>query len=53
MLTLGASKHWSYAMNSLTGSKTISAKPLLEYYEPLMTWLKNENMKFPNEKLGW
>ncbi|KAJ8984249.1 hypothetical protein NQ317_007481 [Molorchus minor] len=45
-LKLGSSKHWSETLEVLTGSKTVSAEPLLEYFEPLYHFLKTENEKF-------
>ncbi|XP_069120843.1 angiotensin-converting enzyme-like [Argopecten irradians] len=50
MLELGASRPWPEAMNLLTGTKTLSAKPLLEYFQPLMDWLGSEN---DGHGVGW
>lgn len=44
-LSLGYSKHWSEALNELTGSPEISSKPLMDYFAPLLTFLKDENDK--------
>ncbi|CAH1994103.1 unnamed protein product [Acanthoscelides obtectus] len=44
-LSLGASKHWSETLEIMTGSKVVSAQPLLEYFEPLYKFLKAENEK--------
>lgn len=52
MLSLGASHHWTYALNLLTGEKKISAQAIFEYFEPLIKWLKRVNQK-NNEKPGW
>ncbi|XP_018577093.1 angiotensin-converting enzyme-like isoform X2 [Anoplophora glabripennis] len=44
-LQLGSSKHWSETLEILTGTKKVSAEPLLEYFEPLYKFLKTENEK--------
>lgn len=44
-LSLGLSKHWSETLEILTGSKEVSAEPLLEYFDPLYKFLKSENEK--------
>lgn len=41
-MKLGASKHWSVALRSLTNETEISAKALLEYFEPLRVHLVEE-----------
>lgn len=41
-MKLGASKHWSEALRSLTNETEISAKALLEYFEPLRVHLVEE-----------
>ena len=46
MLSLGASLHWSEALESLTKEKEIKADSLIKYFEPLTDWLKNENAKY-------
>lgn len=50
MLTLGASKPWPEAMVELTGTKQLDAKPMLDYFAPLQTWLKKQN---EGKKCGW
>lgn len=52
MLRMGASKPWEDAMEAITGGRTMSAQPMLDYFEPLMKWLKNENAK-NKEFVGW
>lgn len=42
-LSLGASKHWSETLEILTGTRKVTAKPLLEYFDPLYKFLKREN----------
>jgi hypothetical protein len=53
MLQLGASKHWTYALNLLTGQNKITADSLLKYFAPLNEWLIKENSKYPNETVGF
>ncbi|XP_060842211.1 angiotensin-converting enzyme-like isoform X3 [Rhopalosiphum padi] len=52
MLKLGSSKPWFDAMELLTGQREMDAGPLLNYFNPLYEWLKNEN-KRTGEHLGW
>lgn len=50
MLQLGQSKPWPEAMKVLTGQDRADAGPMLEYFRPLMEWLKEQNK---NQRLGW
>ena len=50
MLSLGASKPWPDALEALTSTRQMSAKPLLNYFAPLSRWLKTQNK---TEKCGW
>ena len=50
MLQLGISKPWPKAMRTLTGEDKADAAPLLEYYRPLLDWLKQQNK---GQKPGW
>ncbi|XP_049283959.1 angiotensin-converting enzyme-like [Anopheles funestus] len=45
-LSLGYSEDWQDALEKLTGEQEISGKALLEYFEPLYQFLKEENRKF-------
>jgi len=45
MLAMGASKPWPEALAVVTGEKKMDAKAILEYYQPLMTWLQKQNQK--------
>ncbi len=38
----GASKDWNQVLKEKTGSE-LSAKPMLDYFEPLLKWLKEQN----------
>ena len=51
-LSLGSSVHWKEAMSVITRGKTnkMDAQPMIEYFQPLMDWLKKQN---EGEKLGW
>ncbi|TSB04447.1 M2 family metallopeptidase [Sphingorhabdus contaminans] len=50
MLEMGASKPWPYALEAFTGSREMSGKAMLEYFAPLMKWLKTQNK---GAKKGW
>lgn len=50
MLSLGQSKPWPEAMQVLTGEKKADARPMIEYFQPLIDWLKQQNAA---QKLGW
>lgn len=50
MLRMGSSKVWQDAMEAITGNRTMSAKPLVSYFDPLLKWLKEQNKE---ENTGW
>ncbi len=50
MLAMGASKPWPDALAAVTGSRTMSAQPLLDYFAPLKTWLDEQNA---GRQCGW
>ena len=50
MLELGQSKPWPEAMKTMTGSDKIDAAAMIEYFQPLLTWLRDENKRV---KIGW
>lgn len=50
MLELGQSKPWPEAMKAMTGEDRIEASAMVEYFQPLLTWLKEQNK---GEKTGW
>ncbi len=50
MLELGQSKPWPEAMKAMTGEDRIDASAMVEYFQPLLTWLKEQNR---GEKTGW
>jgi peptidyl-dipeptidase A len=50
MLEMGASKPWPDALEAFTGTREISAEPLVEYFAPLKQWLDEQNAGKPS---GW
>uniref|UniRef100_A0A1B0D1L8 Angiotensin-converting enzyme n=1 Tax=Phlebotomus papatasi TaxID=29031 RepID=A0A1B0D1L8_PHLPP len=50
-LSLGTSKHWSEALEAITGSRDMDASALLEYFQPLYEFLKVENENLRNEAM--
>lgn len=50
MLEMGASKPWPDALEAFTGSREMSGKAMIEYFAPLMKWLKAQNK---GAKKGW
>lgn len=52
VMKLGFSKPWPEAMTMITGQPKMSAEPLMNYFQPLIDWLKEENKK-NEEILGW
>lgn len=52
-MSLGSSRHWSVALEAMTGDIDISSDGLLNYFEPLMKFLKEENAKNEGRKFGF
>ena len=50
MLELGQSKPWPEAMRIMTGQDKADASAMLEYFQPLLAWLKEQNR---DDKAGW
>jgi peptidyl-dipeptidase A len=50
MLELGRSKPWPEALKAMTGSDKADASAIVEYFQPLMDWLKEQNK---GETEGW
>jgi peptidyl-dipeptidase A len=50
MMALGQSKPWPKALKAMTGEDRIDASAMVEYFQPLLTWLKEQNKA---EKTGW
>ncbi|XP_068611055.1 angiotensin-converting enzyme [Brachionichthys hirsutus] len=52
VMKLGFSKPWPEAMAMITGESKMSAQPLMQYFQPLIQWLEEENNK-NNDIRGW
>lgn len=52
MLELGRSQSWTKALQTISGDVRMNARPLLDYFQKLYDWLKEENIKH-NRTLGW
>ena len=50
MLEMGGSKPWPDALEAFTGSREMSGEALVEYFEPLIAWLREQNEGKPR---GW
>jgi peptidyl-dipeptidase A len=50
MLAMGASRPWPDALEAFTGSREISAEPMVEYFRPLLGWLREQNR---GRQCGW
>jgi len=50
VMSLGASRSWPEVMKIITGYRDIRADRMLEYFRPLMEWLRIENRGHP---VGW
>ena len=52
MLRLGKGRSWQDALEVVTGSRQLSARPLLRYFRPLYNWLVTENRR-RGHTVGW
>jgi peptidyl-dipeptidase A len=50
MLEMGASKPWPDALEALTGTRQMSADPLVNYFAPLAVYLEEQNQE---RTCGW
>jgi len=50
MLAQGASKPWPETLEKLTGTRQMDASALIEYFGPLLAWLKEQN---EGQSCGW
>jgi peptidyl-dipeptidase A len=50
MLALGQSQPWPEAMRVLTDQNRADASALIEYFQPLIAWLKVQNQ---GQTSGW
>ena len=52
MLEAGQSQPWQQTLKTMTGEDHLDAGPMIEYFQPLYTWLKQQNAA-NNVKVGW
>jgi peptidyl-dipeptidase A len=50
MLAMGASKPWPEALKAMTGEDRTDASAMVEYFQPLLAWLKEQNRGL---RTGW
>jgi peptidyl-dipeptidase A len=50
MMKLGASQPWPEALKAATGSDEMDASAIIDYFEPLMGWLEEQNQ---GQACGW
>ncbi|XP_064643851.1 angiotensin-converting enzyme-like isoform X1 [Lineus longissimus] len=50
MLQLGSSKPWQDAMEAVTGQRKMDATAIVDYFKPLIDWLKEQNK---GHDIGW
>ncbi len=50
MLAMGASKPWPDAMEAIAGTREMDGGAMIEYFEPLMGYLKEQNT---GRTCGW
>ncbi|KAH8305471.1 hypothetical protein KR018_009427, partial [Drosophila ironensis] len=51
-LSQGSSRHWKGVLQEFTGETEMDPSALLEYFDPLYQWLKQENSRL-GVPLGW
>ncbi len=52
MLEAGQSQPWQQTLKAMTGEDHLDAGPMIEYFQPLYTWLKQQNAA-NKVKVGW
>jgi len=52
VLKAGSSKPWPEVLQEALGTNKMNASSLMNYFEPVTTWLQEQNNK-TNETLGW
>ncbi|WP_237066045.1 M2 family metallopeptidase [Microbulbifer guangxiensis] len=50
MLAMGASKPWPDAMQAITGQRELDASAIIDYFQPLMGYLEEQNK---DRQCGW
>ena len=48
MLEAGQSQPWQQTLKSMTGTDHLDAQPMLDYFQPLYLWLKEQNAQTRN-----
>lgn len=48
----GSSKPWTEVLQETLGTNKMDASALMEYFEPITTWLQQQNNE-SRETLGW
>ncbi|KAG3268689.1 angiotensin-converting enzyme isoform X1 [Ictidomys tridecemlineatus] len=52
LLQAGSSRPWQDVLEDLVGSAALDAQPLLNYFQPVIQWLQEQNQRM-GEVLGW
>ncbi|PSQ71230.1 MAG: peptidyl-dipeptidase [Bacteroidetes bacterium QH_9_67_14] len=52
MMAMGKERPWPEALEALTGEREMDASAMLDYYAPLMDWLREQNDRLGAES-GW
>lgn len=50
MMDMGRSRPWQDALEALTGQREVDATAMVDYYQPLMDWLEEQNK---GRSCGW
>jgi len=50
MLELGSSRPWPEALEAFTGTRQMDGSAIIEYFEPLMGYLEEQNA---TRQCGW
>jgi peptidyl-dipeptidase A len=50
MLSMGQSRPWQEALETLTGEKQMDARAIVDYFAPLRQWLDEQTKGQP---IGW
>ena len=50
MLEMGASRPWPDALEAFTGTREMSGEAMIEYFRPLLGWLREQNQ---GRRCGW
>ena len=50
MLEMGASRPWPDALEAFTGTREMSGRAMIAYFQPLLTWLNEQNQ---GRDCGW